>query len=207
MGMVVGEPAKAKHVTHRLPFATAFGAQMIELAFYSASVVALFVIGAMMVCPAFLVLAIVVLLIAAVAIFARSKQLPRICQPLFAFAARQRRRVWLIAALELSYHALAIAEVSVTLALMSPGAAALRSAVLLETVNRGVTVVFKMLPMRIGVDEASAALVAHHLALGSSTGVMLALIRKLRMLFWCAIGLTFTLLRAIQVRAPRAVQA
>lgn len=160
-----------------------------------------------MVCPASIVLAMVALVVAALAMFARFKKSLRIFQPLLAFAARQRRRVWLIAALELSFHTLAIAEVYVTLVLISPVAPALQSAIVLEIVNRGVTVVFKMLPMRIGVDEASAAMLAHQLALGSSTGVMLALIRKVRILFWCAIGLTFTLSRAIQVRAPRAVHA
>jgi hypothetical protein len=204
MGMVVGEPAKAHHVTHRLPFATAFGALMIELAFYSVSVVALFVAAAVMAFPASIVLAIVALLIAFVMV-ARFRKSPRIFQPLLAFAARQRRRVWLIAALELSFHALSIAEVYVTLVLISPVAPAFTSAIALEIVNRGVAVVFKMLPMRIGVDEASAAMVAHQLALGSSTGVMLALIRKLRILCWCGIGLAFTLSRAIQVRGQRAV--
>jgi hypothetical protein len=70
-----------------------------------------------------------------------------------------------------------------------------RSALLLETMNRGVTIVFKMLPLRVGVDEAAAALVTTRLSLGSATGVMLALVRKLRMLFWAALGLA-SILRA-----------
>ena len=40
-----------------------------------------------------------------------------------------------------------------------------------------------------------AALVTTRLSLGSTTGVMLALVRKLRMLFWAAVGLAFMRVR------------
>jgi hypothetical protein len=45
MGMLIGEPAKAEHVGDRLPFATALGALVIELAFYGASLLLLFSAG------------------------------------------------------------------------------------------------------------------------------------------------------------------
>ena len=58
-----------------------------------------------------------------------------------------------------------------------------------------VTIVFKMFPMRIRIDEASTSFVTNRLALGSATGGMLALVRKLRLLFWTALGLAFIVLR------------
>jgi mannose/fructose/N-acetylgalactosamine-specific phosphotransferase system component IIC len=103
--------------------------------------------------------------------------------------------------LELAYHALGIAEVYITLMLISPKPATWASAIVFETVNRGMTMAFKMIPLRIGVDEAAAAMVSQRLALGTSTGLMLALVRKLRMLLWGAVGLMFALTRPIR-RSP-----
>ncbi|HKC55769.1 MAG TPA: lysylphosphatidylglycerol synthase domain-containing protein [Vicinamibacterales bacterium] len=190
MGFVVGEPAKAQHVAHRLPFGTAFRALLIELAFYGASLVPLLVAGVVSILGPSALLPFALLMVAG---FAAVAKFPRLLMPLAAFAIRQRNRVWQIAGLELLYHVLGIAEAYFTLMLISPGTPALRAAVVLETVNRGVTMLFKMVPMRMGVDEASAAAVAHLLALGPATGLILALIRKLRMLFWSAVGLSFAL--------------
>jgi hypothetical protein len=71
-----------------------------------------------------------------------------------------------------------------------------------ELLNRGVTLIFKMVPMRVGIDEASAAFMATRLAIAPSTGVMLALVRKLRVLFWTALGLLAIAMRAIRRCAP-----
>jgi hypothetical protein len=203
MGFIVGEPAKAGHVAHRLPFSTAFGGLMIEFAFYTASLLVLFAAGGLAVLPVWAVLPLLATGALALALLAKT-----LFTPLLAFAARQPYRAGEIATLELLYHALAIAEVYVTLLMIAPSAPALTSAIVLETVNRGVTIVFKMLPMRLGVDEATAAMAANSLSLGSSIGVMLALVRKLRMLFWSALGLFLLALRARKQPAhPYAVAA
>ncbi|HEY2152570.1 MAG TPA: lysylphosphatidylglycerol synthase domain-containing protein [Vicinamibacterales bacterium] len=194
MGFVVGEPVKAQHVADRLPFTTAFSALVVEFAFYSASLAILLFVAALAVLPPIGALGAMVALGAAAV--PALKRAPRLVEPLRRLAVDRPRRAWGILALEASYHALGVAEVYVTLLFLVPGGVAWTSAVLLETVNRGVTIVFKMLPMRLGVDEASAALVTNRLALGSATGVMLALVRKLRLLFWAALGLGFIALRA-----------
>src|SRR5882672_7356472 len=51
MGMLVGEPMKAEHVGHRLPFATAFSALAVEFAFYGVSLVLLFSAGVVALFP------------------------------------------------------------------------------------------------------------------------------------------------------------
>ncbi len=198
MGFIVGEPAKAEHVAHRLPFSTAFGGLMIEFAFYTASLLVLFGAGALAVLPMWAVVPLLAAGSLALALLART-----LFTPLLVFAVRQPRRAGEIATLELLYHALAIAEVYITLRMISPNAPAWTSAIVLETVNRGVTIVFKMLPMRLGVDEASAAMTANGLALGSNIGVMLALVRKLRMLFWSALGLLLLAMRSRKQLARR----
>jgi hypothetical protein len=65
----------------------------------------------------------------------------------------------------------------------------LLAAFLLESVNRIVNVFFSFVPLRLGVDEGGAGLVLSLLGYGSAAGVSLAVIRKMRALFWTAVGL------------------
>jgi Lysylphosphatidylglycerol synthase TM region len=195
MGFLIGEPAKAEYVADHLPFATAFGALMIEFAFYSASLLLLFAVGAASVLSPAALITIGLLLAPAFAVLTRAQRLLR---PLLDFGRRQPGRVWEILSLEVLYHALGIAEGYLILWFISPQRPTLASAVLLETVGRGVAIAFKMLPMRIGVDEASAAFVANRLALGTTTGLTLALVRKLRALFWSVVGLGLMAVRAVK---------
>jgi hypothetical protein len=193
MGFLVGEPAKAQHVADRLPFANAFGTLMIELAFYTASLALLFGGAALLVLPPAAALWIIIFGAAAAVPL---KRVLHAVEPLRRFALAQPRRASTILALEASYHALGIIETYVVLLCVSPAGATWASALLLETMNRGVTIVFKMLPMRVGVDEVAAAFVTNRLSLGPATGVMLALVRKLRMLFWAALGLALMHVRS-----------
>jgi hypothetical protein len=120
----------------------------------------------------------------------------RLWDAISGFRSRHPERVWPLIALEAACQICAIAEVYVTLALISPLRPTLASALVLETVNRVVTVVFQILPMRVGVDESSAALSAGGLDLGAATGVSLALVRKLRLLFWSTVGIVLLLVPA-----------
>ncbi len=63
------------------------------------------------------------------------------------------------------------------------------AAFMVETVNRVVNIFFAFVPMRIGVDEGGAALVLETVGYGAVEGVSLAIIRKIRTLFWVAFGL------------------
>lgn len=198
MGFLIGEPAKAQYLVGRLPFTTAFKALVIEFACYCASLVLLFGAAAFSVLPTFAASSLVALALLALAVARKSQH---VLQSLLSFAAQPGRWLWGILALEVAYHALGIAEVYITLMLISPQPPTWGSAVVFETVNRGMTMAFKMIPLRIGVDEAAAAMVSNRLALGTSTGLMLALVRKLRMLFWGAVGLMFAVTRPIR-RSP-----
>jgi hypothetical protein len=91
---------------------------------------------------------------------------------------------------EAVFHAAAIVEVFLVLRILSPDRPpSLADAFVLETAGRLIVVVFKMIPYRLGVDEAGTALVARALALDPALGVALALLRRIRILFWNAIGL------------------
>jgi hypothetical protein len=106
-----------------------------------------------------------------------------------------------IAALEAAFHAGGVAEAYITVWLLTGGPPALLAAFILETANRMVNVVFRFVPLRVGVDEAGTALAAGVLALGAATGVTLAVVRKARVLCLSAAGVALMLRRGVTPRA------
>ena len=94
-----------------------------------------------------------------------------------------------VALLELAFHACAVAEIFLVLALIAPRQPTLLDAFVLESTNRLIAAVFRFVPLRIGVDEAGTGLLAELLAFGTAGGVTLAIVRKGRMLVWTALGL------------------
>jgi hypothetical protein len=106
------------------------------------------------------------------------------------FATEQPRRLAQVFALQVLFHVLAVLETYLTLDWLlgdeSPSAV---QAVLFETVNRLTTVLFKFVPFRLGVDEATSGAAASLFAVTAAAGVALAVIRRGRVLFWSAIGL------------------
>ena len=65
----------------------------------------------------------------------------------------------------------------------------LAQAIVFEALNRVVTVAFKFVPFRIGIDEALSGALAPMLAVNPAAGVALAVVRKVRNLAWSAVGL------------------
>jgi len=114
----------------------------------------------------------------------------------------ERRRARLVPVLlaQATFHALGVAEIYVTLWLLTGAAPTLLVAFLLESVNRVITVVFKFVPLRIGVDEAGTAVFTNVLGLGTTLGVTLALVRKARVIAWVAVGLLLLVRRGLTVR-------
>ena len=109
-------------------------------------------------------------------------------EQIYGFAARRRAALPAVVLAETAFHALGVAEVHVTLTLLYGSPPPLVTSFILETTNRLITVVFKFVPLRLGVDEAGTALFTQVLGLGSQTGVTLAIVRKARVLFWMAAG-------------------
>jgi hypothetical protein len=204
MGMIVGEPVKASHVSEHLPFVAAVRALAVEFAFYTASLVLLFAAGfaafASVAGVAFAVPAIVAASIATAAALwiVRRRSFT---------SSRRPADILTIVACEIAYQLLSIAELYYTLLLISPVRPTLASAMLLETVSRGVTMIFKMVPLRVGVDEASSSFVAARLHLDPAVGLALALVRKLRMLLWSAVGLALFVRRPARAASPVHVPA
>jgi hypothetical protein len=79
----------------------------------------------------------------------------------------------------------------------------LLTAFLLESVSRLLTIVFKLVPFLIGIDEAGAQFVAKTVAMGATVGVTLAIIRKGRILFWTAVGIILIAKRGLSFSEMR----
>ena len=124
----------------------------------------------------------------------------RVENRVYALYPRELGRLVRLAGWELSFHALAILEIYVVLSLISDIAPTLLDAFVFESTNRFITAVFKVVPMRIGVDEAGTAAFAELLAFGTGAGVTLAIVRKARMLVWTAAGVGFLVRRGLSVR-------
>ena len=117
---------------------------------------------------------------------------------------RTPRRLAALAGWELGFHAFAILEIHLVLAFVSDVPPTLLDALVLESTNRLFAAAFKVVPLRIGVDEAGAAAVAELLALGAAAGVTLAIVRKARMLVWMSVGVVLMVRRGLLTRQDRA---
>ena len=113
---------------------------------------------------------------------------------------REWSRLLPVAALELAFHVLAVTEIFLVLSLISGRPPTLLEAFVFESANRVVGAAFKFVPLRIGVDEAGAGLLAGLLAFGAATGVTLALVRKGRMLVWTTLGVAALVGRGLSFR-------
>ena len=122
------------------------------------------------------------------------------------FGERRRAAVVPVIALEVVYHAAAVAEIWYALTLITGVGPDLVTAFVLEYVNRAITIGFQFVPMWLGVDEAGTSLATSALSLGPAAGVSLALVRKTRVAVWTAIGTVLLLHRGLGASRGREAQ-
>jgi len=115
-------------------------------------------------------------------------------------ASREPATLALVSVLEIVFHAVAVAEVSLTLVLLGVPHTTFLQAFLLEYANRVVTVAFKFVPLRFGVDELASGMIASLLGNAGAVGVTVAVIRKARVLCWSVVGLGLAAGRALVSR-------
>jgi hypothetical protein len=108
----------------------------------------------------------------------------------FEFSSANPLQLWRVIAFDFGFHTLAIAEAYLSLKwLLGSESPTLREAFLFEALNRVITVAFKFVPFRVGIDEASSGALAPLLGMDPVVGVSLAVVRKVRNLFWAGIGM------------------
>jgi hypothetical protein len=121
---------------------------------------------------------------------------------IYGFYSRNQSRFLPIMLLECCFHLAGAMEIYVTLSFISPGQPpTFLTAFILESVNRVITVAFKFIPLRMGVDEAGTGKVSKVLQFAEATGVTLAIVRKARDVFWAGIGMILLLQRGLSLRA------
>lgn len=123
----------------------------------------------------------------------------------YGFYTRNRSRFLPIMLLEACFHLSGVMEVYVVLWFISDmftsdAASLLLTAFVLESVNRVINVVFKFVPLRLGVDEAGSGWITHVLKFGKASGVTLAIIRKARIICWTAIGVALLVRQGLSLR-------
>ena len=109
-------------------------------------------------------------------------------QQIYTFASRRGAVLIPIIGAELLFHALGVLEAYVTLWLLLGARPPLVIAFIVEAAGRLLTVVFKFIPLQLGVSEAGIAALTGVLGLGTTLGTTLGLVRKVRMICWTAVG-------------------
>lgn len=122
---------------------------------------------------------------------------------IYGFYRRYPKRFLPICLAEICFHVLGVLEVWFILSRITALSGQFLNAFLLETTSRLITIVFKLIPFVIGVDEAGARFVAETVGIAAGIGITLAIIRKGRILFWTAVGLILILKRGLTIREIR----
>ena len=224
LGALASESAKAILSRKNLSAAAAVSSVVLENIFYGISVAVMVVVGtlafllgfrptegALAVTSAVCAVAVVSMLVVWWLLSTQPRVMSRFLKRdgvrnaedhIFRFASARRDRLSQILLLEFAFHASAVTEIYLLLSLLigTSGRTLLLSLVL-ETAERIITIVFKFVPLRLGVDQAGSGLTAQILGLGSVTGVTLATVRTARNLFWALAGLALLLKRGISMRA------
>lgn len=129
-----------------------------------------------------------------------SDRLRRLEHQAYSLYPRSWSRLLPVALWELAFHVSAITEIYLVLSVISDVAPTVLDAFIFESTNRFITIAFRFVPLRMGVDEAGTAMSADLLRFGTTAGVTLAVVRKARMLVWIAIGITLLVRRGMSVR-------
>ena len=133
------------------------------------------------------------------------ERVQRVEDRVYGLYPRAPGRLARLACWELAFHALAMLEIYLVLSLITDIAPTVLDAFVLESTNRFIAVLFKVVPMQIGVDEAGTGAVGGLLGYGAAAGGTLAIVRKARMLVWATVGGAFLVRRGLSVR--RVVEA
>ncbi len=117
----------------------------------------------------------------------------------YGFLRRNDRSIGVVVLCELAFHIVSFAESYYTLRLLT-GQSQPLAAFVLDTFNRIVNIVFRAMPLKMGVDEWITAIVAPAVGSSNAVGVTIALVRKGRMFAWAVVGVVLALRKGLRVR-------
>ncbi|MDQ3068378.1 MAG: lysylphosphatidylglycerol synthase domain-containing protein [Acidobacteriota bacterium] len=230
LGPLAGEPAKIGYLKGRGPVGEAAAALGLENVFYSLTIASVIVCGmALLVLTVALpdnlraiataaLIAMMALVAAVIFLLLRrpvagrsaldhlpswlpgSARLRAVESKAYTFYTSTKGRLGRMFAFEGLFHVFGVGEVYLVLWLLSGAPPSLLHAFILESAGRVINVVFRFVPMRVGVEEFGAEKAAGLIGLADGTGVLLGLSRKLRVLFWTAIGVAVIARRGFSLR-------
>jgi Lysylphosphatidylglycerol synthase TM region len=212
LGPLASEGTKALLIRRNIATESAFSSVVLENIFYSISVAIMVMVGTLAFLlgyqPANAALTITlglgaVAIIAVVAVWWLMRTQPRLLSRflkhdavrgaedrIFRFTETRPTHVWQILLLQFAFHVAAVLEIYFLLRLLvGHTERTLLIAIILGTVERLITIAFKFVPLRLGVDHAGSGGIAELLGVGGPVGVTIATVRTTRNLFWAAVGL------------------
>jgi hypothetical protein len=215
LGLFASEPTKVFLIRHRLATREAVASLAVDFVIYSTSAVTLIAVGLVLLLANVQLslgvreIVVVTLAVIGVSVFvllrmmrgtatAGRDELPgwrgRLAafrESVMAFSAGHPLRLWQIFGLDLLFQAVAVIEVYLTLTLVLPDAEVLTpvKAIMFAALDRATIIAFKFVPLRLGIDEAFSGGMAALMGWTASPGVVLALVKKVRSIFWVGVGL------------------
>ena len=121
-------------------------------------------------------------------------------QEVYTFGTRRPGAILAVAGCEVLFHTLGVAEAYITLFAITGQPPPILTAFILETAQRLMAVVFKVVPFQMGVGELGTAAVTNILGLGGTVGVTFAVVRKARMAAWALLGAWLLARRGLGLR-------
>ena len=118
----------------------------------------------------------------------RTSKLRALEQDVYSFASRRPGALVPVTLLEVGFHALGILETHITLWSILGSPPSLLTSFIVETASRLVVVAFKVVPLQLGVAEASLAWFTPFVGIEATTGAAFSLVRKARIVVWALTG-------------------
>ena len=109
-------------------------------------------------------------------------------QTVYDFFLKSRRTFLAVLAIEIATNFTGIGEAYLILK-VTTAHSSLFAAYLVESASRAVQIAFSFVPLGLGVQEGAAAATLQAIGYAAREGISLAVIRKIRNLFWAVIGL------------------
>lgn len=212
LGLLASEPTKLFLIRHRLATREAVSSLAVDFVVYSTSAVTMIAVGLVVLLanvPLSLgvreiaVAALAVIVIGAVVAIRMiggtwkpergerppwRARLASFRESVLASSAGNPARLWPVFGLDLLFQVLAVTEVYLILRwVLEPPT--ISQAIVLSALDRAIIIAFKFVPFRLGIDEIASGGMAAILGLPTATGVVLALIKKVRSVFWVGVGL------------------
>jgi hypothetical protein len=223
LGLAASEPAKVFLTRHRLATREAVSSLAVDNLIYLGSVITVVALGAVLMLltvpslAAWRGIGLVALAATAAAVLAVPRMLRGLWTPadgarpawrerlaglrqaVHRFSAANPAQLTRVYGIHMGFHALAMVENYLTLYWIWGIPPTVTQAIVFESLNRVLIVVFKFVPFRIGVDEAASSQLALLLGIPPVVAVAGAIVRKVRNLFWTGAGLA-----VVAVHRPRA---